>query len=145
MPASAEQNRQNIIRFYEAGWNQGDHSVYEEMVAPAFVDHQAIPGMPEGREGFKMLQVIFKGAFPDLHMTVDDVVAEETKVACRWTGTGTHQGELFGIPPTGKSVNVTATVIYKVGPDGKWTEGWINRDDMGMMRQLGVIPTPGEG
>ena len=111
-------------------------------MAPDFVDHQAIPGMPEGREGFKMLQVIFKGAFPDLNMTVEDVVAQDDKVACRWRGTGTHQGELFGIPATGKSVDVTATVIYKVNPDGFWTEGWINRDDMGMMRQLGVIPTP---
>ena len=62
MAASAAQNRTNILRFYEAGWNQGDHSVYEEMVAPDFIDHQAIPGMAEGREGFKVLQVIFKGA-----------------------------------------------------------------------------------
>jgi predicted ester cyclase len=144
MAVTAEQNRANIIRFYEDGWNKGDHSVYEEMVAPDFVDHQAVPGMAEGREGFKMLQVIFKGAFPDLHMVVEDIIAQPDKVACRWRGTGTQTGELFGIPPTGKSVNVTATVIYKVGPDGKWTEGWINRDDLGMMRQLGVIPTPGE-
>ncbi len=144
MAASAAQNRENILRFYEEGWNQNNHSVYEEFVHPNFIDHQAIPGMPEGREGFKSLQVIFKGAFPDLHMTVDDVIAETNKVACRWTGTGTQTGELFGIPATGKSVKVTATVIYKVDDDGKWTEGWINRDDLGMMQQLGVIPTPGQ-
>jgi steroid delta-isomerase-like uncharacterized protein len=143
MAASAEQNRNNIIRFYEEGWNQNNHGVYEEFVHPDFIDHQAIPGMPEGREGFKTLQVIFKGAFPDLHMTVDDVIAETNKVACRWTGTGTQKGELFGIPATGKSIKVTATVIYKVNDDGQWTEGWINRDDLGMMQQLGVIPTPG--
>lgn len=142
MAASAQQNRDNILRFYEEGWNQNNHALYEEFVHPNFIDHQAIPGMPEGREGFKSLQVIFKGAFPDLHMTVDDVIAEPNKVACRWTGSGTQTGELFGIPATGHKVNVTATVIYKVDDDGNWTEGWINRDDLGMMRQLGVIPTP---
>jgi predicted ester cyclase len=72
---------------------------------------------------------------------VDGIVAEDDKVACRWTSTGTHEGDLFGIPPTGKSVKVTATVWYRV-ENGRLAEGWINRDDVGLMRQLGVIPSP---
>ena len=72
---------------------------------------------------------------------VDQIVAEDDKVGCRWTSSGTHEGDLFGIPPTGKKVAVTATVFYRV-EDGRLAEGWINRDDFGLMRQLGVIPMP---
>ena len=143
MAVTAEKNRANLLRFYEEGWNKGDQSVFEEIVSPSFVDHQSVPGLPDGRDGFKMLPVIFRGAFPDLQVTVEDVIAEPTKVACRWRATGTHEGELFGIPRTGRSVDVSATAIYKVGPDGRWTEGWLDRDDLGLMQQLVVIPTPG--
>ena len=87
-----------VQRFYDEGWNNGDLSVYEELVA------------------------------------------EGDRIACRWTSTGTQTGELFGIPPTGNQLHVTATLIYRV-EDGKLKEGWINRDDLGLMRQLGAIPT----
>jgi predicted ester cyclase len=73
-------------------------------------------------------------------VNVDGIVADENTVACRWTSTGTHKGPLFGIPPTNKQIKVTATVYYKV-KNGRLAEGWINRDDFGMMRQLGVIPS----
>ena len=99
-----------------------------------------MPGLEPGREGFKMLNVMFRSAFPDVWVDVDQIVADDDKVACRWTSTGTHQGDLFGIPPTGNKVKVTATVWYRV-EDGRLAEGWINRDDVGLMRQLGVIPS----
>jgi steroid delta-isomerase-like uncharacterized protein len=137
---SAEANRALIQRFYDEGWNANNLDVYDELVTEDFVDHQAIPGLPPGREGFKMLNVMFRSAFPDVWVNVDGIVADDDKVACRWTSTGTHQGELFGIPPTGKEVRVTATVWYRV-ENGRLAEGWINRDDFGMMRQLGVIPS----
>jgi steroid delta-isomerase-like uncharacterized protein len=110
-------------------------------VTEVFVDHQALPGLPPGREGFKALNVMFRSAFPDVWVDVDAIVAEGDRVAARWTSTGTHQGDLFGIPATGRKVKVTATVVYRV-EDGRLAEGWINRDDVGMMRQLGVIPSP---
>jgi steroid delta-isomerase-like uncharacterized protein len=84
---------------------------------------------------------MFRSAFPDVWVNVSNIVAEDDKVGCRWTSTGTHEGDLFGIPPTGQKVEVTATVFYRV-EDGRLAEGWINRDDLGMMRQLGVVPTP---
>ena len=138
---SAEANRALIQRFYDEGWNANDLSVYDELVTDDFLDHQALPGLEPGREGFKMLNVMFRSAFPDVWVNVDQIVAEDDKVACRWTSTGTHEGDLFGIPPTGAKVNVTATVWYRI-EDGRLAEGWINRDDVGLMRQLGVIPSP---
>ena len=138
---SIESNRTLIQRFYDEGWTQNNLDVYDELVNEDFEDHQALPGLPPGREGFKMLNVMFRSAFPDLRVDIDNVVAEEDKVGCRWRSTGTHQGELFGIPPTGNKVDVTATVFYRV-EDGRLAEGWISRDDVGLMRQLGVIPSP---
>jgi steroid delta-isomerase-like uncharacterized protein len=135
-------NRALIERLYDEGWNANNLAVYDEIVTVDFVDHQAIPGMAPGREGFKQLQAIFRTAFPDVRVNYEGIISEGDKVSCRWTSTGTHRGDLFGIPATGKSVKVTATVLYRVA-DGRLAEGWINRDDLGMMRQLGVIPTPG--
>jgi len=138
---SAESNKALIQRFYDEGWNANNLDVYDELVTDDFVDHQAVPGLPPGREGFKLLNVMFRTAFPDVYVKVENIVAEDDKVGCRWRSGGTHQGELFGIPATGKTVEITATVFYRV-EDGRLAEGWINRDDVGLMRQLGVIPTP---
>jgi steroid delta-isomerase-like uncharacterized protein len=136
------ENRALLKRFYDQGWNANDIAVYDELVTEDFVDHQAIPGLPPGREGFKALNAMFRTAFPDVWLEVEGIISEGDKVSCRWTSTGTHRGDLFGIPATGRSVKVTATVLYRV-VDGRLAEGWINRDDLGLMRQLGVIPTPG--
>jgi steroid delta-isomerase-like uncharacterized protein len=137
---SAASNRALIQRFYDEGWNANNLAVYDELVTEDFLDHQTLPGLPPGREGFKMLNVMFRSAFPDVWVNVDGIVADENTVSCRWTSTGTHKGNLFGIPPTGKQIKVTATVYYRV-KNGRLAEGWINRDDFGMMRQLGVIPS----
>ena len=131
-----------ITRFYDEGWNANNLDCYDELVTDDFVDHQAVPGLPPGREGFKALNVMFRSAFPDVWVTVDDIITDGNYVAARWTSTGTHKGDLFGIPPTGNAVSVTATVYYRLEGD-RLAEGWINRDDFGLMRQLGVIPTPG--
>ena len=130
-----------VQRFYDEGWNNGDLSVYDELVAEDFTEYPGVPGL-EGREGFRQLNVMFKQAVPDMNVTVDQLVAEGDRIACRWTSTGTQTGELFGIPATGNELHVTATLIYRV-EDGRLKEGWINRDDLGLMRQLGVVPTPG--
>ena len=138
---SAEDNIKLIQRFYDEGWNENNLDVYDELVTDDFVDHQAVPGLPPGREGFKLLNVMFRSAFPDVYVAVENIVADDDKVGCRWRSGGTHQGELFGIPATGKTVEITATVFYRV-EDGRLAEGWINRDDLGLMRQLGVVPSP---
>ena len=137
---SAAENKAMLQRFYDEGWNANNLDIYDEVVTEDFHEWPGVPGL-EGREGFRQLNVIFRAAMPDIWVTVDRLAAEGDRVACRWTSTGTHQGELFGIPPTGNTVSVTATVLYRV-EDGKLAEGWINRDDVGLMRQLGVIPAP---
>jgi steroid delta-isomerase-like uncharacterized protein len=136
-----EETKALVQRFYDEGWNNNDLSVYDELVAEDFTEYPGVPGLT-GREGFRQLNVIFKGAMPDLVVTVDQMIVEGDRIACRWTSTGTHEGELFGIPPTGSKVKVTATLIYRI-ENGQLKEGWINRDDLGLMRQLGVVPTPG--
>jgi steroid delta-isomerase-like uncharacterized protein len=140
--AIAERSEALVRRFYDEGWNASNLGVYDDLVTEDFVDHQAIPGLPAGRAGFKALNAMFRAAFPDLVVNVEQVITEGDFVAARWTSTGTHKGPLFGIPATGRTVRVTAMVVYRV-EDGRLAEGWINRDDLGMMRQLGVIPTPG--
>ena len=137
---AAEENRALIQRFYDEGWNANNLDVYDELVTENFVDHQAIPGLPRGREGFKMLNAMFRKSFPDVWVNHEGHIADENTVSCRWTSTGTHRGDLFGIPATGKKITVTATVWYRV-ENGRLAEGWISRDDFGMMRQLGVIPS----
>jgi steroid delta-isomerase-like uncharacterized protein len=101
------------------------------------------PGMPEmrGPEGFKQLVSMFRTAFPDLNMVIDDMLADGDKVAFRWTGTGTHQGDLMGIPPTGKRVTTTGLVISRFAGD-KVVEDYEIIDTLGMMQQLGVVPAP---
>ena len=84
---------------------------------------------------------MFRTAFPDLHFTIEDMVAEDDKVTWRATTRGTHGGELMGIPPTGKPA-VVASVIVSRFDGGKWAEDWVMIDTLGMLQQLGVIPAP---
>lgn len=94
-----------------------------------------------GPESARQLAAAFRSAFPDLHTTFDDAVAEGDKVAYRWTASGTHEGELMGIPPTGNRMTITGTAIARIS-GGKIEEGWQNFDALGRMQQLGVIPSP---
>ena len=82
-------------------------------------------------------------AFPDLHFTIEELIAEGDKVAGRYTARGTHKGELMGIPPTNNAISLTVSEIYRIA-DGKITEHWVILDALGMMQQLGVIPAPGQ-
>jgi predicted ester cyclase len=85
---------------------------------------------------------MYRTAFPNIHVTIEDQIAEGDKVVTRWTGHGTHQGELMGIPPTNKAVTVTGIAIDRIVA-GKIVEHWENFDQLGMLVQLGVVPPPG--
>ena len=84
---------------------------------------------------------MYRTAFPDMRITIEDQVAEGDKVVTRWTASGTHQGDLMGIDPTGRRATVTGITIDRIS-GGKVEETWTNFDAMGMMQQLGVIPSP---
>ena len=139
---STEDNKALVSRYFHAAWNQGDPAVIDELFAATFHHHN--PGVPNGgsRDGFKQFNSVFRSAFPDLRLTQDDVIAEGDKVVTRFTAQGTHQGELQGIAPTGKPMTVTGIEAMRVS-GGKIVEGWVEFDQLGMLQQLGVIPSMG--
>jgi steroid delta-isomerase-like uncharacterized protein len=129
----------------EEVFNRGNISLVDELFAPDFVEHEELPpGIPPGREAVKQLPTMFRSAFPDFKVTIDDVIAEGDKVVVRSTWSGTHKGEFMGIPPTGKSVSFGVFDTIRIA-GGKFVEHWGQMDTIGMMQQLGVIPAPGEG
>lgn len=138
----SEKNKALERREIEEVWNKRNPDAVDEIYAPDFVNHSTPPGMPNDREGLKALVGAYLGAFPDLKVTPDFLVAEGDKVVNRWTATGTHTGELMGIPATGKQINMTGIAIVRIA-GGKIAELWMESDTMGMMQQLGVVPAPG--
>ena len=141
MLMSTEQNKANARRFYEEVWNQGNLAVADELNAINFVDESLQPPI-RSLEDLKHFVTMYRTAFPDAHFTIEDIIAEGDKVAVRFTATGTHQGDLMGIAPTGKHVTATGISIIRY-ENGKSMEGWANFDDLGMLQQLGVIPPMG--
>ena len=138
---STADNKAKARRFFEEVWNQGNLAVVDELVAATFVDHGLFPPV-QGLEALKHYVEMYRTAFPDMHFTIEDLISEGDTVVARYTGTGTHQGTLLGVPPTGKAVIVTGINItcYE---NGKVVEGWNNFDTLGMLQQIGAIPTPG--
>jgi steroid delta-isomerase-like uncharacterized protein len=110
------------------------------LIGTTYVNH-SMPAPVPGPEGFRMVISMFRAAFPDLHITLEDVIGEGDKVATRGYFTGTHQGEFNGIPATGKQVKVSYIDLWRV-ENGKAVENWVQMDMIGLMQQLGVIPAP---
>lgn len=136
---SAEENKALARRVIEQMFNEGNLEVADELLAPGYVDHD--PSLPQdvhGPEGFKQYVGMYRAAFPDLHVQIDDQLAEGDRVATRWTGTGTHNGELAGITPTGKPVTLPGMEIVRIA-NGKLIEGWEGYDSGTLLRQLGVM------
>jgi steroid delta-isomerase-like uncharacterized protein len=121
----------------------GNIDVIDELYSSRFVNHSAPPRVPSNCEGVKQVTAMFRQAFPDSYFTGEDMVAEGDKVATRKTFHGTHRGEFLGIPPTGQQISIGLIDIVRVA-DGKVEDHWSIADNLGMMRQLGVIPEPGE-
>lgn len=135
----SQENKAVLRRFHEEILGKRNLSVVNELVAANFVDHSAPPGTPMGPEGVKGGIQMFLGAFPDLHLTDMDIIAEGDKVAARWTISGTHRGEFMGVAATGRKIAVNGMEIVRV-EDGKFVERWEAMDTLGVMQQLGAIP-----
>ena len=116
---------------------------FDDYVDPGFVDHNALPGQRPGIEGLKDAYRMFSSAFSDMWYTFEDLIAERDKVVGRGVIEGRHTGVFMGVQPTNKVIHWTGTRIFRV-VDGKITDGWIDLDMLGMLTQLGVIPTPGQ-
>ena len=127
-------------RFVEQVWGDGDREVANQIVAPDVVHHRRRRGERLGRDGlFQGLEMYDQG-FPNRRFTQDDVLAEGEYVADRWTMTAVHEGELFGIPPTGRTVTLTGMNRYLIEAD-RIVEVWHDEDIQGMVDQLGGLPT----
>ena len=137
---SVEENKALVRRFVEEFWNEGNTATADELMAVDAEIH-----MPTGEvinlDGLKSFASTFRGSFPDWHSTFEELIAEGDRVAERWTGRGSHQGELQDIPPTGKRVEVPGSVFYRI-VGGKIVEFRGQLDMMSLMQQLGVIPSP---
>ncbi len=143
---STETNKTLVTRFFQEDLSGRDQAARgrasDEMVALDFVDHTNPPELKHGRESHKQIVNIFNAAFTDMVWHVDDLVAEGDKVVIRTTMTATHQGDFFGIAPTGRTVSYPGIHVLRIA-DGQVAEHWGSNDDLGLMRQLGAIPTQG--
>ena len=126
----------------EEVFSKGNVAIIDEIIDPNMIEHSPVPGQEPGIEGLKKLVIAFRTAFPDPRSTVEDLIAEGDKVVGRMTTTGTHKGEFMGIAATGKRVEFSEIHIVRIA-NGKAVEHWGNSDDLGMMQQLGIIPTQG--
>src|SRR5688572_4278819 len=130
-------------RFFDEIWSQGDLDLVDELFAREYLGH---PSGPEetlrGPEGVKTYIGRLRDGIPDLTMTIEDQVADQDKVATRWSAHGTQAGELMGIEATQRTASVTGITIQRFGTDGRIVEGWTNWDTFGLLQQLGVVPQP---
>lgn len=138
---SIEENKTRTRRFYEDVFNQKKLAAIDEFVASTVVDHSLAPGAPAGIEGVRQAISMFVTAFPDLHLTLEDFVAEGGKVMVRWTMHGTHQGASLGMPPTGKRFTLPGISLVRL-EGGMTVETWVHYDQMSLLQQLGLVPAP---
>jgi steroid delta-isomerase-like uncharacterized protein len=137
---SVEEDKQLVRRLFDHV-RVGELDRAAALLAPDFVEHGGAAGQAPGREGWKQGRAMLAAAFPDLASTVEDVVAEGDRVVTRWTVRGTHRGAFMGIPPTGKQATVTGITVWRVA-GGAIAESWVAMDRLGLLQQLGVIPSP---
>ncbi len=136
---SIEANKLLFNRYFSEGTNKGDLRFVDEAFAADYAHHDpAALDVIVGLDGVRRHITTLRAAFPDLAFHVQGMVAEDDEIVVRWTATGTHGGDYFGMPPTGKPFSITGMNYWRI-KDGKAIEGWVSRDDMGLMRQLGMM------
>lgn len=136
-----KENKQLIVEHYEAVVHAGDAAAIERQLTPDFVDHEAPPGTPPGPAWVVPWSGTLRAAFPDLRVTVEDMVAEGDRVAVRATWRGTHRGPFLALAPTGRSFVFSGMVFWRFA-GGRLAERWAEIDRMGLMQQLGALPAP---
>ena len=132
-----ETNRAIVLRNFRA-FDSGDLRTLEETTAPGFVDHNPLEGQLPGLKGTKQASAIYRKAFPDAKIVVEDTIAEADKVVIRWSGHATHKGPFLDTPPTGKRVTLEGITIFRV-VKGRVTEQWGELNLFSILRQLGAF------
>lgn len=139
---STEENATLIRRFYDEIFNRGNLAAADDLVAPSFVDHipSPMPGQPtRGPEAVRWFASMYRSAFPDLQVSIDDLMTVDDRVITRVMWRGTQTGQLLGADPTGKQVRVSGIDIARVSR-GRLIEHWGELDVLGMLSQLGFLP-----
>jgi len=134
----SEANKTLMKRFVTEYQTGDDQAVLVELMAPDIVDHSALPGFPPGRDGVKALFDAFHAAFEGFRAEIHDQVAEDDRVVTRKTFHGRHQGEFMGAPATGRQISLDVIDIVRIA-DGRIVEHWNLVDQLGLLRQLGVV------
>jgi len=134
-----------IVRQFWGVWEEGNLGLVDELVGLDYVNHSpGMPNQPQGPEGIKAVVNMFRAGMPDLRVVIEDVIAEGDKVMMRYRIEGTHEGELFGVPPTGRRVSIESITVERVS-GSKIREHWRVTDTLDMMQQLGAIPEHAAG
>jgi steroid delta-isomerase-like uncharacterized protein len=139
MEATTEKNKLVMKRFVEF-INTGSEQLAGELISPDAIFY--VPGQPEpmrGPAGYLAIIGMMRGGFPDIQWTLEDIVAEGDKVAARFTMRGTHQGNFFGVPPSGKPIKVQAMNFYRF-TNGQIVEEYGQPDMLGLLQQIGAVP-----
>ena len=140
----SEGNKNIVKRLFEEVWNKGNTQMVDELFTPNYAHHDpSTPDVGRGPESEKKRVAHYRAAFPDLHLTIEDILTEGETVIARWSCKGTHKGDLNGIAPTGKHIHMSGISISRL-VNGKVAEGWVNWDALGLMQQLGVVPELGK-
>ncbi len=129
-----------IRRFYEDALVGGDLDALDEIATTDYQEHDPLPGQGDGLKGLKDRVTMLKEGLA-VRFTIEDVIQADDKLVVRWTNSGTHVGDFLGIPPTNKSFSVAGIDIYRL-VDGKLAEHWHVIDQLTMLQQLGLIPSP---
>jgi len=141
---STESNKALVRRFYEE-IDKGNIDAMDELVAENYLDHSPppFPGLAPGREGLKQGFRIFWKATPGYHR-IEEQIAEGNKVVTRMTSVGKHEGDLPGAPRTGNDLKMTSITIHRI-ENGKLVEKWSEKDVLGFLQQIGVLPQMNKG
>jgi steroid delta-isomerase-like uncharacterized protein len=140
----SEENKALVRRELEEIFNEGKLELADELLASDYTVHDSALAEPvHGIAGFKRLRASYHDASSDVRTTIDDMIAEGDKVVTRWTTRGTHdRGEMMGVPPTGRRIEVTGITVNRIS-EGKIAEDWTVWDSLGLLQQLGAAPLPG--
>ena len=138
---SNEDLKSRLLWYVDQLWNQHNLAVIDEMILPEFVDHSLPAGSPQGPEGARQFAQVYLTAFPDTHLDFHETVREGDTVVLRWTATGTHSGDLAGIPPTGKKMILPGLTLWRF-QGGKFIESWNLFNQLTLLQQIGAFPAP---
>src|SRR5262245_36713810 len=136
-----EGNKLAYRRFIKEVFNDGRLDLLETFLDSSYINHDAPPGTPAGIDGVRQIVTMFRAAFPNLKVSIEDQVAEADKVCSLVTIGGDHKGRIFGIPPTGKTVVMTGLTMVRIA-NGKIMESWVKNDVMSLVNQLHAFPRP---